>query len=430
MVRRATFLLLLMLSGACDREETPTPAPLAEFIVAAGDSAYWIRSDADGIRVRGAPLVLALAGGRFAELYVADDDQSFYDAVYVAQRLFKRDIISGDSMPIVSDTLMRLLARGYATANPDERPLAFDEEGSENPRTIASAEILVLDVMGPWVSYEYRTDVDIVGGASSHGLRRGVVDMRTGVATTLDALFGRQEARLVAAEGQRQWREMRDSLLAAAPEDADLRESLERLSFDARSFVLLADAREPRVRFTLAQSGARFAAPAQELFSVRVDAPAWWAGVRGDYPAAAERERIAEQTWLRAGYEVIARPAAEGTPPRVAFALRDAEGAEWSLGFVPSPVRRIMWLDASTRDPSTRDPSTRDVSARDVSALAAGTREALMRAFDDAAGYSEDTRVVHHARPRPRAGSLFRFAAFASRPTSVPRRLPPTRARH
>lgn len=408
MLRRAT-VLLLVLTGACERVETPPPAPVAEFIVAAGDSAYWIRSDADGIRVRGAPVALALVGGRFAELYVADDDQSFYDAVYVGQKLFKRDIISGDSTPIVSDTLMGILARGYATANPDERPLAFDEEGSEAPRTMASAEILVLDVMGPWVSYEYRTDIDIVGGTSSHGIRRGVVDLRTGVATTLDALFGRQQARAVLAEGQRQWRELRDSSLAAAPEDEELRESLERVSFDPRSFVLLADAREPRVRFALAQSGARLVSPAQELASIAAQAPAWWDGVRDDYPERAERKAVAEERWPRAKYDVIARPDDEGPRPRVQFALRDAGGQEWSLGFVPAPVQRIMWLDDAT--------------------LAPGTRDALVRAFDEAALYSEDTRVVQHARPRTRTRALFQFAALSTRSTTVPRRLAPARAR-
>lgn len=409
MLRRAIFPLLVILGGACERVETPPPAPLAEFIVSAGDSVYWIRSDADGIRVRGAPMVLALVGGRFAELYVADDDQSFYDAVYVGQRLFKRDIISGDSLLIVSDTLMRLLARGYATANPDERPLAFDEEGSETPRTIGSAEILVLDVMGPWVSYEYRTDVDIVGGSSSHGLRRGVVDLRTGASTTAEALFGRQQGRLVIAEGQRQWREMRDSLLVAAPDDDVLRESFERLSFDPRSFVLLAEEREPRVRFTLAQSGSRFIAPAQELFPVRVEAPVWWAGVRESYPVAGEGAELNAQRWPRAEYDVIARPVSDDARPRVAFALRDAGGQEWPLGFVPAPVQRIMWLD---------DPT-----------LAAGTREALVKAFDDAALYSEDTRVVHNMRPRRHARPTFQFAAFGPRHLTVPRRSPPARSR-
>lgn len=388
-------ILLVLFGGACERVEPPPPAPPAEFIVAAGDSAYWIRSDADGIRVRGAPVVLALVGGRFAELYVTDDDRSFYDAVFVGQRLYKRDIISGDSIPIVSDTLMSLLARGYATANPDERPLAFDEEGSESPRTIASAEILVLDVMGPWVSYEHRTDVDIIGGTSSHGVRRGVVDLRTGAASTLDALFGRPQARRVTAEGQRQWREMRDSLLAAAPDDEAMREGLQHLSFDARSFLLVAEAREPRVRFTLAQSGSRFIAPAQELFSVAVDAPAWWEGVRDAYPEPVEEGAAGEQRWSRDGYDVIARASAEDSRLRIAFALRDAGGQEWALGFVPAPVQRIMWLD---------DP-----------ALAPGTREALARAFDDAALYSEDTRVVRQLRPVRRPVPLVRYAALSPR---------------
>lgn len=409
MRRRTTLLLLSILGGACERVAPPPPAPLAEFIVAAGDSAFWIRSDADGIRVRGAPLLLALVGGRFAELYVADDDQSFYDAVYLGQRLYKRDIITGDSMAVVSDTLMRLLARAYATANPDERPLAFDEEGSENPRTFASAEILVRDVMGPWVSFEYRTDVDIIGGTSSHGLRRGVVDLRTATVTTLEALFGRQQGRLAVAEGQRQWREMRDSMLVAAPDDALLRESLERLVFDPRSFVLLAEGRAPRVRFTLAQSGARFIAPAQELFPISVQAPAWWEGVREGYPITGDAVDPTEQRWPRPDYDVIARPVEGHTRPRMAFALRDAGGQEWPLGFVPAAAQRIMWLDDST--------------------LAAGTRAALVRAFDEAALYAEDTRVVRHVRPpRATAGFVHR-AAFTPPHTTVLRRSPPSRVR-
>ena len=407
MLRRASCLLLVFIAVACERVETPPPAPAAEFIVAAGDSAFWVRSDADGIRVRGAPMVLSLVSGRFAELYVADDDQSFYDAVYVGQKLYKRDIISGDSMPLVSDTLMRLLARGYATANPDERPLAFDEQGSESPRTIASAEILVLDVMGPWISYEYRTDVDIVGGSSSHGLRHGVVDTRTGATTTLDALFGREQARAVMAEGQRQWREIRDSLAVAAPDDDELRGDLERLSFDARSFRLEAAAGEPHVRFAIAQSGARLAAAAQQLFPVPAGSPTWWEGVRDAYPAV---EAAAEQRWTRNDVSVVARVVAEGHSPRVSIALRDVGGQEWPLGFVPVPIQRIMWLD---------DP-----------ALVAGTREALVRAFDDASLYSEDTRVARGPRLRAHSPSAFHFAAFMPRVPSIPRRIPPTRARH
>ncbi len=362
---------------ACERVEPPAPAPPAEFLVAAGDSVFWIRSEADGIRVRGAPMVVALVGGRLAELYVTDEDHSFYDAVYVGQRLFKRDLINGDSVQLFADTLMRVLARNYAAANPDEQPLAEEEVGSEDPRIVGSAEILVLDVLGPWASYEYRTDVDIVGRPSAHGLRRGVLDLRTGVPTTLDALVGRAATRAAIAEGQRQWRELRDSTLAAAAgskDEKDLLSEYEALSFDVRSFGIEVESRRPFVRFSLAQSAALNPLPALQLGPVAMQEPAWWPSVIGDYPAVGDN---GERSWPRENYAIIARPA-EGPAPRVAFALRDAGGQEWSLGFVPAPVHRVMWLDDSV--------------------MAPGTRDALLRAFDEAALYGEETRVAR--RPR------------------------------
>ncbi len=287
------LLLTIALAGAvaCERVEPPPPAPPTEFLVAAGDSVFWIRSEADGIRVRGAPMLLTMVGGRLAELYVADEDLSFYDAIYVGQRLFKRDLVNGDSVQLFADTLMRALARNYAAANPEELPLGEDEVGSEDPRIVASAEIVVLDVTGPWASYEYRTDVDVIGRPSSFGLRRGVLDLRTGVPTTLEALFGRDDARRLAAEGQRQWRELRDSTLAAASGTSDeevLREQYAHLSFDARSFGLRVERRIPYVQFTLVQRGALTASDATRLGPVAVAEPAWWPTVADAYPDADE----------------------------------------------------------------------------------------------------------------------------------------------
>jgi len=73
MRRAAALPLVLALLAGCERAPEPVPAPVAEFIVAAADSVFWIRSEADGIRVRGAPMVLAQVGGRFSEIYAADD---------------------------------------------------------------------------------------------------------------------------------------------------------------------------------------------------------------------------------------------------------------------------------------------------------------------------------------------------------------------
>lgn len=407
MPRRVLLLAIALLgSSACERVEPPQPAPPAEFLVAAGDSVFWIRSEADGIRVRGAPMVVALVGGRLAELYVTDEDHSFYDAVYVGQRLFKRDLINGDSVQLFADTLMQVLARSYASANPDEQPLAEEEVGSEDPRIVGSAEILVLDVLGPWASYEYRTDVDIIGRPSSHGLRRGVLDLRTGLPTTLDALIGRPAARSVIAEGQRQWRELRDSTLAAAAgtkDEKNLRGEYERLSFDPRSFGLEVEARRPFVRFSMAQSAALNPLPSLQLGAIPVAEPAWWPTVMGDYPTTGANN---ERSWPREHYAIIARPA-DGPAPRVAFALRDGGGQEWALGFVPAPVQRVMWLDDSV--------------------MAPGTREALLRAFDEAALYGEETRVAR----RSRSPATLRVLPVTKAPRSfiTPRRHKPVRPR-
>ena len=63
--------------------------------MAAGDSTFWVSSDSTGMRVRGSPMLLARWDGRFYEVYVADDDRSYYDAVFVGQQVFRRDLLTG-----------------------------------------------------------------------------------------------------------------------------------------------------------------------------------------------------------------------------------------------------------------------------------------------------------------------------------------------
>lgn len=375
---RARALPLLLLLAACERAVPPAPAPSAEFVIAAADSVFWIRSDAEGIRVRGAPMVLAQVGGRFAELYLVDVDLSFYDAVFVSQRLYKRDLITGDSVMLFADTLVPMLARSYAAANPDERPLDEDEQGSENPRTIATADVIVLDVHGPWLSFEYRTDVDVIGGSSSHAARRGVVDLRTATPTSLESILGTGPARRLVAAGRERWRATRDSMMAIAVDAGeDAVAAVERLAFDPRSFILGVQDRDPRVRFAVTLAGAIEPGGVVELDPMPVEELAWWEGVRQSHPI---EEGPDERTWPREGFTLVARPSS-GPTARMAFLLRDDAGGEWRLGSVPTPVLRVMWLGDSTDAP--------------------GTRQALTRAFNEAAFYSGDVRVVRGPRRLP-----------------------------
>ena len=386
--------------AGCEQAEAPSPAPHAEFIIAAADSVFWVRSDDDGIRVRGAPMVLAQVSGRFAELYLDDDDYSFYDAVYVGHRLFKRDLITGDSVQLFADTLMPMLARLYAAANPDERPLNPNEQGSENPRTVATADLMVLDVHGPWLSFEYHTDIDIVGGISAHGARRGVIDLRTGTGATLEALFGLPAARRLTADGRERWRVMRDSLILLSERDGrPTREEIDRLSFDPRSFILGVVDRAPRLRFAVVQTGAQFASGVVELEPVALEQPGWWSEVREAFPV---EEFIQERAWPREGFTLVGRHADSPTA-RVAFALRDDAGTEWKLGSLPSPVLRVMWLGDTSDAP--------------------GTRQALTKAFNESAFYSQDTRIVRHA---PRASAPASTVRTVS--NLVPVKQPPRRA--
>lgn len=399
---RARLVSLLIALTACERAEVPPPAPLAEFIVAAADSVFWVRSDTDGIRVRGAPMVLAQVGGRFAELYVADEDYSFYDAAFIGQRLFKRDLISGDSVQLVADTLMPALARAYAAANPDERPLEADEHGNEDPRTVATADLLVLEIHGPWLSYEYRTDVDVIGGTSAHGARRGVVDLRTASPAPLDAIIGAGPARRAVALARDRWDALRDSIAAIALDSAvAVTPTVDRYGFDARSFGLNVLDRTLRIRFAITQAGAEDEANVVELEPVEVDQPSWWAALRAEYPID---ERAEERSWPRNGFTLIGRPA-DDPRARVALALRGPTGTEWRLGSVPSPVLRVMWIGDSSEVP--------------------GTRAALTKAFNEASFYSGENRIVRHL---PRGGSLPALVrpAAANKPTAVtPRRVMP-----
>ena len=78
-------------------------------------------------------MVLARLDSRFLELYVVDDDHSFENALFVGQRLYQRDLVSGDSTEIFRDTLVPSLAEKYERAHPDARRLGPDEDPGEEP---------------------------------------------------------------------------------------------------------------------------------------------------------------------------------------------------------------------------------------------------------------------------------------------------------
>jgi hypothetical protein len=388
---RLVFPLLML--AACARSPKG-PAPRAEFLVANADSTFWVTSDSRGIRMRGAPLVLARDAGRFLELYVADDDRSYYDAIFVGQRLYRRDLITGDSTELLSDGEVAAMAERFAREHPGERPLGADEEGAANPRTSAMAELHLMDVHGPFASYEHLTDIDIRGASSRHAAHGGVVDLRTGEERSVRDLFGAAEEGRIVARAEETWRNARDSLLAAAgARGSAARNAIEHFEFSMGSFAIAAQDRVPQVRFVVPGSGGNAGGVTIPLPPQRVAEPAWWREVRDELPLG----QLALLRWPRERFALLARMDTSGGD-RATLSLRDG-AREWPVGVVRGPVRRVFWLDAPE--------------------LTREGRRALVRAFDEASLYGEQSRIVQ--APRLRGREAIVPASRRARPNGVSR---------
>lgn len=343
----------------------------------AGDSAYWVRNDGRGVTVRGSPIVLARVDGRFVELYVVDEDRSFENALFVGQRLYQRDLITGDSVEIFRDTLVPRLAERYERRHPDARRLGPEEDPGEEPAVSASAEMSVLGVHGPFLSLEYH--VDTAGGDDDgwHMTRHAVVDLRTAQPASLGDVLGQEEAASVLTRGRRLFRETLDSVRSdARPAARRAARSIQHFRFDPRSFSLTAPNGTLMVAFSAPGEGAGGAGFTMPLRPLAVREPAWWGsiGARDALPTST-RER--EEHWLATGYTVKAMYDTLERP--VGIALVDSAGQAFDVGRVSAPVHRIYWLD---RPPIDRVQ-----------------RSALTRAFDEAAMYDAAARTATATMP-------------------------------
>ena len=367
------------------RHRVATP-PAAEFLLGAGDSTFWVKTGRDGIHVRGAPLTLARYGGRFYEIYVADDDRSYTNAVFVGQRIYRRDLIEGDSVAVFEDTTVGLAAGRYAARHPDDSPLEPDEDAADDPTSSVTGEVDILELHGPFLSYQYHGALKGEAGAGET-LRHGVLDLRsTGSpksAASLRAVLGVPGADRMIAAGQRRFGAMKDSVRAIGiSDDESVRRGARALSggafaFDPGSFTLDDHDRTLGVSFIIPGHGVTGNGRYLSLGTIAATGalPAWWREVR---PTLAERESTAV-VWRHGTIDVIARYDTIGDD--ILLALRDSTRHEWPVAHVPSPAHRVFWLDA------TPD---------------AATRKALVRAFDESALYADDARSVRYNGHRPR----------------------------
>ena len=396
---RFAVLATLVFAGCRSDNHPARPVPpAAEFLVTAGDSTYWVRTTPDGINRRGSSMMLARFGGSFYEIYTADEDRSFYDALFVGQRVYRRDLVSGDSVLVYRDTIVPGAEHHWASIHPDESPLQPDEDASDHPVASASADIELLDIHDAYLSLEHHTDIDVGGVRHMHRTVRRVVDLRSRRDATVRDAFGDSAGRSIVRSGTALYAAARDSIRDSRDPEADeARDAAAELFFDPRSFSLDDIDGAPAVTFVVPGVGDHTTGTTLPLAPIPAPAPAWWASVVPTLPSAHDST---EDRWAGHGYTVRARY--DTIAESAALSLADSSGREWSLGRLPVPVRHVFWLDAP--------------------ALDSLHREALARAFDEAVLYDENARLASR-RVDARDVSRFTLAATTRRHPRPPRRL-------
>jgi hypothetical protein len=204
---RTKSFVALSLVGACALP--PPPPPMAEFLVSAGDQTYWVRSDHLGLKIRGSPLILARTGGRYYEVFVGEVDRSYPRALFAAERVFRRELASGDSAVIFEDSAVLRMAADYKRRHPNQPMLKPNEDPDEDVDIAAVGETDVLNVLGPYVALEHRLSVGRASGDDQEDTTRAVVDIRTGKRVTLDQVLDDSTVQEAAGEGglvTRQWK--------------------------------------------------------------------------------------------------------------------------------------------------------------------------------------------------------------------------------
>lgn len=398
--RLTVVVVTLAAIAACsDGHSATSPAPpSAEFLLTTRDSTFWVTSDASGVHVRGSPILLARFSGRFFEVYASDDDYSYEDALLVGQRVYRRDVQSGDSTLVLADTVVPRIARAYARAHPDEDPLDPDEDTNDDPSTSATAEVDIADVFGPYMSYQYHADVALENSDAWHMTRSGVIDLRSSRPARLSDLFGVSGGRRANELGHSAYESTRASAIRVAadrgPDGRPVLAALKRLRFDETSFMLAAVHRDPAVIFDVPGTGHGGEGNVLELDPVRLPPSPWWAGIRAVLPDT--QGGVAR--WRHDGYGVVARYDTSGDYARLA--LTDRARHEWPVAVVGGPVERVDWIDHPT--------------------ISTDERRALLRAFDDAASYDDQSRFAG-ATTRHSARRIIVIRSSLSAPPSLDR---------
>lgn len=157
----------------------PAPVPpSAEFLVSSSDATYWVQSNPRGFRIRRSPLILSRTAGKFYEVYVEEVDRSYADAVFTGERVYKRDLATGDSAIIFEDTAVIHRSALFHRAHPEVPAIDPADDPPDDVSYSVEGETDILNVLGPYVAIEHRLAIDH-DTFSSDDTSQAVIDLRS-----------------------------------------------------------------------------------------------------------------------------------------------------------------------------------------------------------------------------------------------------------
>jgi hypothetical protein len=185
-MRNYSWLVVIPLLGCSLPKPRP---PSAEFLVADGSSTYWVKSGPAGIHARVSPLILTRAEGRYYEVFVGETTRSYRDAVFSAEPIYRRDLITGDSTLLWQDSKISAWEKTYLAHHPTARLLDPDDDAEDDVALSASGESDILGVVGPYVLYTHRSTIEN-SRTERADTTRGILDVRIGKAVPITVLAG------------------------------------------------------------------------------------------------------------------------------------------------------------------------------------------------------------------------------------------------
>ena len=372
-------LLPLMACGPSPRENLRATT---EFLVVSDDSTAWVRTFADTVVVTRAPMLVALLDGRLIEIYVAEDPIDFAESTFLVTRLFRRDLVSGDSTLVFADSTVLREANAYMRAHPTAERLQDDEPASPGARA-HEASISPMNVVGHTLGLEVHVDRTI-GELGMHDTYRATVDLRTGARLTLADVSARGSA---PGTIQRARRDFDVAVVTLAGRDAGAAgqaasRAMAALSFDSLSFTLTRSGDSLAAQFLVhdeqvideTRDTHRFA-----LEPVALTEPPWWIGARAPLP------RLQPDSSTRVDLGPLSLDVIYDGEDVAQIASRTGSGTR-ALMRMRGPVRRVIAVGDSIIQPAGQ------------------WRQALERAFSESGYYSDQVRAASlRSRARPTA---------------------------